>query len=96
MGRTVKALMVVLLTATPASAACRWTWDCGNGPCKQVQICDNAFDIPAIRPPEIAPIPAPTIRPLSPPVLPPIGAKQCSPQYLCNTYGQCGWQTVCR
>jgi len=39
-----------------AAAACRWEWDCSQGyPCQQVQVCDDAVDLPTIRPPQISP-----------------------------------------
>ncbi len=80
-----------------AAAACRWTWDCSQGyPCQQVQVCDNTLDLPALRPPEIPPIPPPTIRPIPKPTIPPIGTSQCQPQYLCDSWGNCRWETVCR
>jgi hypothetical protein len=56
-----------------ALAACTWTWDCSEGPCRQIPICDSTLDLPPLRPPSIAPIPAPTLRPLPRPVLPPLG-----------------------
>jgi len=80
-----------------SEAVCRWTWDCSNGyPCRQVQVCDDALDMPTIRPPEIPPISPPSIRPIPQPTIPPLGTKQCQPQYLCDTFGNCQWQTVCQ
>ena len=62
-----------ILISTQASAACRWTFVDGI----QRQICDNAIDLPAIRPPAIAPILPPSVRPIERLVLPPIGTTSC-------------------
>lgn len=85
-----------LVNAEVAGAACRWEWDCSRGPCRQVQVCDSTIDVPAIRPPAIAPIPAPSIAPIPQPTVPPIGTSECRQARLCNSWGQCSWQTVCR
>ncbi len=91
------ALCLVALFATAADAACRWEFDCSRGyPCRQVQVCDGALDTPTIRPPAISPIPPPTIAPIPPPTLPPIGTTQCRQAYLCDGFGRCRWETVCR
>jgi hypothetical protein len=92
------ALIIALMVIgyiTPAEAACRWTHDCSSGKCRQVQICDRAYDAPAIRPPAIAPIAPPSIRPVPRPTVPPVGTQSCGQRYLCSG-GQCSWQTVCR
>lgn len=90
-------LLCLLMATAPAWGGCRVEWDCSGGyPCRQVQICDNTFDVPAIRPPGISPIPPPSIAPIPRPVVPPIGTTQCAPRYLCNSSGQCSWETVCR
>lgn len=88
-------VLAFAVVATPAGAACTWTWDCTTGTCRQVSVCQNTLDIPPPRPPSIKPIPSPTIKPLPSLALPPIGTKQCSQRYLCN-FGQCSWQTVCQ
>jgi len=63
--------MILSVGAHPeATAACRWEWDCSQGyPCRQVQVCDDALDLPAIKPPQISPIPPPSIRPIPRPLL---------------------------
>jgi hypothetical protein len=82
----------------PASANCTWHWDCsaGAGQCRQIPVCDNAIDLPPIKPLGIPPIPPPTIKPITPPTLPPIGTSQCGPRYLCDASGGCQWRTVCQ
>jgi hypothetical protein len=89
---TVAALGAV---ATSALAACRWTWDCTSGQCRQVPICDSPIDIVPPRPPGIPPIAPPSIRPIQSPIVPPVGTGSCSKQYLCQQ-GTCDWKTVCR
>jgi len=89
--------LLILALSSEAAAGCRWTWDCTQGyPCRQVQVCDDALDLPTIKPPEISPIPSPTIKPIPAPTIPPIGTTQCQPQYLCDSRGNCRWQTVCQ
>ncbi len=91
------AVGAVVALAAPALVACRWEWDCSRGyPCRHVQVCDDALDLPTIRPPAISPIPPPTIRPIPSPTLPPLGTTQCRQAYLCDAFGRCAWQTVCR
>ena len=96
-----KALVLVgALTALyfPAvsQAACRWEFDCSTGPCRRVQLCDSTMDMPVIQPPAVAPIAPPSIAPIATPTLPPLGTTSCQPMQICNNYGQCQWQTVCR
>jgi hypothetical protein len=88
-------LLALLLVPTLSDAGCRWDWDCTRTPCRQIQVCDSTIDLPAIRPPEIAPIPAPSIPPIPSPSIPPIGTSQCRQVNLCNQWGQCRWETVC-
>lgn len=91
------AMLVFSAVGSTAEAACQWTWDCsGFGGCRQVQVCDSTIDMPALRPPEIAPIPSPSIRPIPRTTLPPLGTTSCRQAYLCDSYGQCGWQSVCQ
>lgn len=83
--------------ATPASADCRWEWDCSRGyPCRQIQVCESTLDLPAIRPPGISPIPSPGIAPIPMPVVPPLGTTDCRQVRMCDSYNQCRWETVCR
>lgn len=84
-----------LAGSSAANAACTWKWDCSTGTCRQVSVCENAIDMPPLKPLELPPLVMPGIAPIPSPTLPPIGTRQCSPRYLCNSYGQCSWQTVC-
>ena len=94
----VAALLALFFRAVPALADCKWTWSCNptSGQCRQVPVCDSTLDIPPPRPPQVAPVPAPSIPPIPMPTVPPVGTQSCSPQYLCNSLGQCEWRTVCR
>lgn len=90
-------LLLLIPLATPAWARCRVEWDCSGGsPCRQVQVCDSTIDLPALPQPGISPIPPPTIHPIPQPVIPPLGTTQCRQVYLCDGFGRCSWQTVCR
>ena len=86
------ALFSVLLLAPQAEAGC--TCQCVNG---QMQpLCDNAIDLPPICPPTICPIMAPSIAPLQAPRLPPLGTTSCRQARVCDQFGNCRWQEVCR
>lgn len=89
----VAAAIVVIGVAAPsiADAACRWTFV--NG--RQQQLCDNAIDMPAIRPPAIAPIAPPSIAPIQAPMIPPIGTRSCRQAQVWNGSSY-QWQTVCQ
>jgi hypothetical protein len=80
-----------------SESACQWTWDCtaGVGRCRQVPVCDWAFEVAPPRPPSVAPIPLPSVRPIPMPMVPPVGTTSCAPQYLC-AWGRCAWQTLCQ
>jgi hypothetical protein len=84
-------VLAALLFAAPANAACRWTFVDGV----QQQLCNDALDLPAIRPPAIAPIVPPSIRPIQPPVIPPIGTRSCRQAQVWNGAAYV-WQNVCR
>lgn len=90
------ALAFFLFAPLSADAKCRWTFDCSNGPCKQVPICDSTLDIVPPKPPRVAPIAPPSIKPIDRPRVPPVGTTSCTNRYLCNDYGHCSWQNVCR
>jgi hypothetical protein len=76
-------------------AACSWTWDCTDGRCKQIPMCDHPYEIPPIQPLEAPPVPPPSLKPLQPYVFAPPGKSACREAYLCNRNGQCRWKSVC-
>ncbi len=93
----VLALFLVVSGVAAANAGCIWRFECDQaGNCRQVPICDSTLDIAPIKPPAIAPIVLTPIAPISRPVLPPLGTSSCRQAYICNNWGQCGFQTVCQ
>ena len=90
------AVVVTMLATAPALAACRWVWDCSRQPCTQIEICDKTTDPHAIRPTEVPPIPRTTHTPLGTPMNPPTGYRACHDANICNSAGECKWETVCR
>lgn len=88
--------IILLLAVDAAHSSCMWSFDCTHSPCKQVPICDSVTDIPPPQPLQIAPIAPLGIPPIGTTVLPPIGTSSCRPTRICNNFGQCVWQTVCR
>jgi hypothetical protein len=90
------AALGLLGLAASASADCVWRWDCTSGPCRQVPLCQNAIDLPPLKPLELGPLAPPSLAPLPTPTLPPLGTTACAPRYLCSSDGRCHWETVCR
>jgi hypothetical protein len=93
-------LMLFLVLAfcylSPSYAGCRWDWVCDNSGlnCRQVPLCDNAFDVVPPRPPEVRPIVPPSVAPIEVPTVPPPGASRCRQVRVCSMSG-CNLQTVC-
>jgi len=84
--------VIVLLSASAAHASC--TCQCVNG---QMQpLCSSSIDLPPICPPAICPIMSPSIAPINPPTLPPLGTSACRQARVCDMFGNCQWQQVCR
>jgi hypothetical protein len=84
--------LVFILCSTVAHAGC--TCQCVNG--HMQPLCDSSIDISPICPPTICPIASPSIAPISPPTLPPLGTTSCQQARVCDPYGNCRWQQVCR
>ena len=91
----IRLLLLGLFFASTVQAACRWEFDCTSGPCRQVPVCQNTYDIPTPMVPRVAPIPTPSIRPIPQPMIPPIGTSACTPHQVCTVMG-CRWETLCR
>ncbi len=90
------AFLLIAAAAASAQARCVWQFECDrSGNCRQVPICDSTLDIAPIRPLAVPPIVLPPVAPIPRPVVPPIGTSSCRQAYLCNSMGQCGFQTVC-
>jgi hypothetical protein len=95
---TMRWVLLLLVTLSGvAGASCVWRFDCTNGPCRQVAVCEGPNDwvTAGPPPPRVPPIPTPTVRPVPVPMTPPVGATSCAPRYFCGI-GGCRWQTVCR
>jgi hypothetical protein len=83
--------LTFMMIGTSAKAEC--TCECVN---RQMQpLCEDAMDMPPICPPTICPIAAPSITPIPTPMVPPIGTSRCQPERVCDTFGNCRWETVC-
>ena len=83
---------VALLTSARVEASC--TCQCVNG--EMQPLCSSAIDIPPICPPRICPIAGPSIAPINPPTIPPLGTSSCRQARVCDPFGNCRWQQVCR
>jgi hypothetical protein len=81
-------LLLTILGATSASAACKVVWvdhDYNTlTPAVQKQVCDSTLDLPAINLPGVRPIQQPKIKPIEPLALPPLGTTRCSTQQVWN------------
>jgi hypothetical protein len=92
-GNSLQQAGAALQSAAPATnAGC--TCQCVNG--RMQPLCSSSIDLPPICPPAICPITAPSIAPIQPPTLPPLGTSSCRQAQVCDTYGNCRWQQVCR
>lgn len=86
-----------MLLYSAVQAGCTWEWVCdADGECHQEPICDSTLDIQPPAPPGIPPIVAPEIKPIDPIVIPPIGTSECHQERLCDMYGNCRWEVVCK
>jgi hypothetical protein len=86
------AIAVIALSANVVRAEC--ICQCVNG--HMQPLCQSAIDLPPICPPTICPIMSPSIAPINPPTIPPIGTSECHQARVCDTFGNCRWQQVCR
>jgi hypothetical protein len=82
----------VIASFSDASAGC--ICQCVDG--HMQPLCTNAIDVPPICPPTICPIMAPSIAPINSPTIPPIGTSICRQARVCDQFGNCQWQQVCR
>jgi hypothetical protein len=90
--RTILAAAALLASMAHANANC--VCQCVDG---QMQpLCQNSIDLPPMCPPTICPISSPSIAPINPPTLPPLATSQCRQARVCDAFGNCQWQQVCR
>jgi hypothetical protein len=69
------------------------TCQCVNG---QMQpLCSSALDIAPPCMGICGPV-APSIAPINPPTIPPPGTTSCRQAQICDQFGNCRWQQVCR
>jgi hypothetical protein len=83
---------LLTLASTALHAGC--TCQCVNG--RMQPLCDSAIDLRPLCPPTVCPIASPSMAPISPLMLPPLGTNSCQQARLCDPYGNCRWQPVCR
>lgn len=88
----VTALVGLGMLWTEANASC--TCQCVNGEMRP--LCSSAMDLPPICPLVICPMAPLSLEPISPLTLPPIGTSHCRQAQVCDRYGNCRWQQVCR
>lgn len=82
-----------ILFAGQAYAGC--TCQCVNG--RSQPLCDSALSIVPSCMDKICPIDeTASVRPLTIPRIPPIGTSACEQARVCDTFGNCRWQQVCR
>ena len=89
---TAAAILIWMMASSAAMAGC--TCQCVNG--EMQPLCNSSIDLPPICPPTICPIMSPSIEPINPPSIPPIGTSNCRQARVCDPFGNCRWQTVCR
>jgi hypothetical protein len=92
-------LTIALLTfcisfALTSQARAECTCQCVNG--RMQPLCSSSLDLPSICPPAICPIMSPSIASINPPTIPPLGTTSCRQARVCDQFGNCRWQQVCR
>ena len=85
-------ILLDLLWVAPARAAC--LCQCVDG--EMQPLCESTIDLKPICPRAVCFPPPPSLAPLNPATLPPLGATACRQAQLCDSYGNCRWQQVCR
>ncbi len=79
-GVALSALFFLAIKIDAADAAC--ICKCVDG--EMQPLCQSSIDLPPICPPAV------------PPSLPPLGTSQCRQARVCDNFGNCQWQQVCR
>ncbi len=83
---------IALLMSARAEAGC--TCQCVDG--RMQPLCESSIDLPPICPPSVCPIGGTSLAPINPPTVPPIGTSSCRQARICDPFGNCRWQQVCR
>ncbi len=84
------AFLAITTATADAGCVCR----CVDGEMRA--LCSSSIDLEPICPPRICPMSTPSIAPLQMPRLAPLGTSSCRQAQVCNSFGQCRWQEVCR
>lgn len=92
--RIVQVAVFYLLFITCGAAKADCICQCVNG--SMQPICSSSIDLPPICPPTLCPMMAPSIPPISAPGLPPLGTTYCRQARVCDQFGNCRWQEICR
>lgn len=92
MKRALIMVLAIFVFVLPAHSEC--ICQCVDG--HMQPLCSSSIDLPPICPPTICPIMSPSIVPINPPTIPPIGTSSCRQARVCDTFGNCQWQQVCR
>ena len=94
-GVSMRILVIVALAlcafSSQVQAGC--TCQCVNG--KMQPLCSSALDIAPPCMGICGPV-APSIAPINPPTIPPVGTTSCRQAQICDQFGNCRWQQVCR
>jgi len=94
-GLSMRILVIVALAlcafSSQVQAGC--TCQCVNG--KMQPLCSSALDIAPPCMGICGPV-APSIAPINPPTIPPVGTTSCRQAQICDQFGNCRWQQVCR
>jgi hypothetical protein len=88
------ALPAALVFLVPAASHAECLCQCVNG--EMQPLCQSTMDLPPLCPPRLCPLDGPALAPHQRPTLPPIGTTDCGQARVCDTYGNCSWQTVCQ
>jgi hypothetical protein len=91
-GAVLGAILLLGINIETADAAC--VCQCVDG--EMQPLCQSSIDLPPICPPAVCPIAPPSVTPINPPTLPPLGTSQCRQARVCDAFGNCQWQQVCR
>lgn len=91
---TFSAAIIVVFAGLSGAARAECVCQCTDGHMRP--LCNSSLDIPPICPPAICPIMSPSIAPIQSPTIPPIGTSSCRQARVCDMFGNCQWQEVCR
>ena len=85
-------IFTVLMLSATATADCACV--CVDGEIQPV--CESARDVPPVCHPAACRIAPPSVAPIVAPRAPPPGTAKCRQAQVCDRFGHCRWQRVCR